>query len=419
MAKRKNDTMDTLPEWDSGTYQTGSTTPPKVASGRFTVLLLMVIFLGGLVSGLGLINIRLLKQLSGQPNPTIHVSMGDHTPPTEEHPMFTHADDVVPAIPYRRKLELNMIQSPYYSNNTAQQALENGNAVYLANQYSLVEVYTLSQNNVTQSAVGVILSSDGFILTNAHLLEAAKRIVVSLPDGRLLTAALVGSDNMTDMAVLYVQADDLVAATFGTSTTLQVTDPIYTISLQENARSTMVMFEGNMFTASRKFATDHYSLNLLQTCHHSESGPLFNSFGHIVGLCVSRTAQYFHEMDNLGVVLGSSAMGTIIDQLVQQGYVSGRPDLGFQVESVSKLFQHYWDLPGGLMVSGVTEDSQPYQQGLRNGDIILALDSHPLTTRDDLYTVLYSCSIGQEVIAVIFRDGNKKTVTLTVEELGA
>jgi S1-C subfamily serine protease len=129
--------------------------------------------------------------------------------------------------------------------------------------------------------------------------------------------------------------------------------------------------------------------------------------------------EYFNEMDNLGVVLGSSAMGTIIDQLVMQGYVSGRPDLGFQVEAVSKLFQHYWELPGGLMVSGITEDSQPYQQGLRNGDIILALDSQPLTTRDDLYTVLYSCSIGQQIIAVVFRDGSKKTVNLTVAEFGA
>jgi serine protease Do len=333
--------------------------------------------------------------------------------------MFTYDHGSVPDIPQVRNVKLNMVQSPYYANNVDHQALDGPDAVYQANRESLAEVYTLSHSNSTQSAVGIILSADGYILTNAHLVEAAKRIVVYLPDGRLLPAALVGSDNMTDMAVLYVQAQGLTPATFGTSKTLQVADPIYTVSLQENAQLPMVMQQGSMFTASRKFSTKHYHLNLLQTCHHSESGPLFNSFGHVVGLCVSRTAQYFDEMDNLGVVLGSNSMESIIDQLVQNGYVVGRPDLGFQVEAVSKLFQHYWDLPGGLMVSGLAEDSEPASRGLRNGDIILALNGDPLKNRDDLYAVLYSCSIGEEVIAVIFRDGGKKTVTLTVSELGA
>ena len=119
------------------------------------------------------------------------------------------------------------------------------------------------------------------------------------------------------------------------------------------------------------------------------------------------------------MVLGSNSMQAIIDQLVEKGYVSGRPDLGFAVESVSKLFQHYWNLPGGLLVSGIHDESEPAKQGLRNGDILLALNGKSLLNRDDLYTVLYSCSIGQEVTAVVFRDGIKTTVTLTVSELGA
>lgn len=419
MAKRKPKGMDSLPEWDSGTYQTGSTTPPKSTSGLVTVLLMLVVFLGGLVSGLGMVNIQLIRQLSNIQSPTINVSQGDYTLPIDEASMFSNNNASAPVIPITRKVQLQMVDSPYYANNVSQQALDSAEAVYQANRQSLVEIYTLSHSNVTQSAVGVVLSSDGYILTNAHLIEAAKRIFVYLPDGRLLVAAVVGSDNMTDMAVIYVQANDLTPAIFGTSKTLQAADPIYTVSLQENAQLPMVMFKGSMFTASRKFATDHYQLNLLQTCHHSESGPLFNSFGHVVGLCVSRTSQYFNEANTLGVVLGSNSMQVIIDQLIEQGHVSGRPDLGFEVEAVSELFQHYWDLPGGLLVSGVVEGSEPARNGLRNGDIILALDGEPLRNRDDLYTVLYSCSIGEEVIAVIFRDGSKKTVVLTVAELSA
>ena len=414
MAKHNPETMDSLPEWDCGIYQTGSTTPPKAASGRLTLLLLGVIFLGGLISSLGMIDVGLLRQLSEKPSPTINVSQGDYTLPIEE-PMFSSTVPA-PTVPTSRSVQLQMVDSPYYANNVDKLALDDANAVYQANHHSLVEVYVLTHTHTTQSAVGVVLSEDGYILANAHLVEAAKQIFVYLHDGRLLPAAVVGSDNMTDMAVLYVQADDLVPAVFGTSKTLQVADPIYTVSLQDDAQTPMLMYSGSMFSASRLFATDYYNLSLLQTCHHSESGPLFNSFGHVVGLCVSRTAQYFNESGNLGVVLGSNSMQIIIDQLMEQGHVSGRPDLGFSVEAVSMLFQHFWGLPGGLLVSGIEEDSLPAQQGLQNGDIILALDGETLNTRDDLYTVLYSCSIGEEIIAVIFRDGSKKTVKLTVTE---
>lgn len=418
MAKHQPDTID-IPEWDSGTYQTGSTTPPKQVSGLLTVLLLMVIFLGGLVSALGLINVRLLQQLSQQPGASVAVSQGDPSDYVAEHPIFYANSDPAPEIPEKRKVTLRMEESPYYTNNISGLALENGQAVYEYNRNSLVEVYALTYTNNVRSAVGVILSEDGYLLANAHLVEATKRIVVSLPDGRLLPASVVGSDNLTDIAVLYVDATGLTPALFGTSRTLQVADPIYTVSLQENARTSMRMYEGSLFFVSRKFATDHYSLNLLQTCHHSEGGPMFNSFGHVVGLCISHVSQYFKESDNLGMVLGSNSMQNIIDQLVEKGYVSGRPDLGFDVESVSKLFQHYWNLPGGLLVSGVEADSLPAKQGLRNGDILLTIKGKPLLTRDDLYTVLYSCSIHQEITAVIFRDGIKTTVTLTVSELGA
>ena len=419
MAKHKPEIDETLPEWDCGTYQTGSTTPPKTVSGKITLLLLLVIFLGGLVSALGILNLQLIRQLSQKPGAVIPVSQGEFTLPVAENSIFFDNNIPTPAVPKNRQVNIQMVDSPYYSNNTSQLAVADEKAVYEANQQSLVEIYALSHANSIQSAVGVILSADGYILANAHIVEAAKRIIVFLSDGRLLSAAVVGSDNMTDLAVLYVQADDLTPATFGTSKTLQVADPIYTVSLQNDNQMPMRISADSMFSASRKFATQYYTLNLLQTCRKSSSGPLFNSFGQIVGLCISRTSQYFHESNTLGIVLGSNSMQAIITQLVERGYVSGRPDLGFEVEAVSKLFQHYWDLPGGLMVSGILPDSDPQINGLENGDIILALDGEPMNNRDDMYTVLYSCSIGQQIIAVVFRNGTKITVTLTVAELGA
>lgn len=419
MAKHKPEIEELLPEWDQGTYQTGSTTPPKESNGTLTVLLLLVILLGGMASALGILNIRLVRQMADRPGATVDVMQGEHTLPMEGDSLFGHGDMREPEIPKNGSVKLQMVDSPYYSNNMANQSLADGAEVYEANRQSLVEIHTLTYTNTIHSAVGVILSADGYILTNAYLVESAKQIVVYLPDGTRMPAAVVGSDNMTDLAVVYVEAEGLTPATFGTSKTLQVTDPVYTVSLPGKKREPMHMTADNLFAASRKFSTAHYQLNLLQTCKHSENGPLFNSFGQIVGLCVSRTARYFNEMDNLGIVLGSNSMQAIITQLVEQGYVSGRPDLGFEVEAVSTLFQYYWGLPGGLMVSGIRQDSDVATRGLENGDILLALCGIALQDRDDLYTVLYGCGLDQEIVAVVFRDGVKKTVVLKVTELGA
>ena len=112
MAKRKPESMD-LPQWDSGTYQTGSTTPPKRVSGPVTVLLLLVIFLGGLVSGLGLVNFKLLQQLSNQPDVTIAASQGEHTLPLAEDSIFSNNQTPAPAIPKKRSVQLRMEESPY------------------------------------------------------------------------------------------------------------------------------------------------------------------------------------------------------------------------------------------------------------------------------------------------------------------
>ena len=143
MAKQKPEIDDSLPEWDCGTYQTGSTQPPKAASGIFTVLLVAAIFLGGLISGLGLVNVRHIRQLSQQPGPTIPVSQGDYTLPADDNPIFS-SDVPAPEVPDTRQVQMVTVQSPYYANNVEKLALEDSDAIYQANQPSLVEVYALS-----------------------------------------------------------------------------------------------------------------------------------------------------------------------------------------------------------------------------------------------------------------------------------
>ena len=403
MAKHKPEMEEILPEWDSGTYQTGSTTPPKSSSNRFTLFLLAVIFLGGLLSGMGLVNLRRLQDQYLENNNTIPVGQGNFTLPMSEDSIFS-TDIPTPQLPADRQFVLTLENSPYYSQNSDQ--LLDAAQIREKAKASLAQVHILTRSHNTRTAVGLVMSADGYILTNAHLLESAKQIFVYLSDGRLLPAAVVGSDILTDLAVLYVQASDLTPAVFGTSNQLQVDDPVYTAVTDQE----ITLKKSGVFNVSRKFTAAHNIINLIQTYHDPKSGPVFNSYGQVVGLCVSRTAKYFDAANNLGLVLGSNAMQNLLQQLVQQGYVSGRPDMGFEVEEIAKLYQQYWQLPGGLRVSGIRHNGDQ----LHDGDILLALNGKSLSVPEDLYAVMYGCAIGQEITAVVFREGKQITLRLTV-----
>ena len=403
MAKHKPETEEILPEWDCGTYQTGSTTPPKSSNGRFTLLFLTVIFLGGLLSGMGLVNQHQLQDKYQENNNTIPVNQGEYTLSLSEDSVF-NTDIPTPQIPADRQFVLTLENSPYYSQNSDQ--LLDAAQIREKTKASLAQVHILTRSHNTRTAVGLVMSADGYILTNAHLLESAKQIFVYLSDGRLLPAAVGGSDILTDLAVLYVQAQDLTPAVFGTSNQLQVDDPVYTAVTDQE----ITLKKSGVFNVSRKFSTAHNIVNLIQTYDDPKSGPVFNSYGQVVGLCVSRTAKYFGTANNLGLVLGSNAMQSLVQQLVQQGYVSGRPDMGFEVEEIAKLYQQYWQLPGGLRVSGIQHNGDQ----LHDGDILLALNGKSLSVPEDLYAVIYGCAIGQEITAVVFREGKQITLRLTV-----
>lgn len=404
MAKRKPEIDESLPEWDCGTYQTGSTTPPKVSSGRFAVFLLIVIFLGGLISGMGLVNMQTLRQYLENDNNTIPVGSGDFTVPM---PDFVFDTDIpTPQLPENRQFSLTLENSPYYSENDP--TALNLESIQEESEAALAEVHVLTHSHNTRTAVGVVLSKDGYILTNAHFLEAAKQIFVYLQDGRLLPAAMVGHDILTDLAVLYVQAQDLTPAVFGTSNQLQVDDPVYTAVLDEDEQ--ICLKKSAVFNVSRKFSTAHNTINLMQTYENPKYGPVFNAYGQVVGMCVSRTAKYFDANASLGMVLGSNAMQGLLQQILEHGHVSGRPDMGFEVEEIAKVYQQYWQLPGGLRISGIRNNSDQ----LHNGDILLALDGKSLVKTEDLYNVMYACQIGQEITAVVFRDGKQITLRLTV-----
>lgn len=412
MAKHKPDEMEHLPEFDGSTYQTGAIKAPQPSSGLVAFLLLVVIFLGGLCSLMGLLNIRLLSQLAEQSGETVPIYIESQPATDKAVGILDQLEDPEPTVPQDPDMALQTEDVPYYSPNKTTAALT-AQQIYAQNAASIVEVQCLTHFGSTVTGTGLVLSQDGFLLVNCHVVDAAKRIFVTFHDGSMLRATLVGSDSFTDLAVLYVQAQDLTPARFSNNKTLQVTDPTFALEFGGKITESMI------FSTPRTFRTESQHLKLIQTCAGGETGPVFNSFGYVIGFQVS-ISRYFDAAGNqgMGMVVPSSTIHQITQTLIDEGQIAGRPTIGVEVEAISKLYQQYWQLPGGLLLTQVEPDSSAAACGLQKGDILLALDGKPMSSRSDLYEALYDYEVGDTVIAVVCRDDQKFTVKLTIEDTG-
>ncbi len=386
------------------TYQTGVPEhPSKKSSVLIAVLLVLTIFLGGLASMLGLLNIRLLRQLQ-QAESTLPVDIYTNPSTTAVSSADLESDEPEPTAPLDPEASLELKLPPNRSEGKGLSPTE----IYQVNESALVTVQATAEHATTKG-VGVVMHAHGYILVNAHIVDAASRIYVQLADGAVYRATLVGADILTDLAVLYIQAEDLEVAHFGTSSYLQEDD--FIASAEEPQQEPA---SGVITNALRKATLAGYSLQLIKTSISSCDGPLFNGYGQVVGMSSSRVPEVFslHIKQGVGYAVPSVMIQEIANQLMQQGFVAGRPTLGLQTAAIGKVYQQYWDLPGGLRLLKVSDRAAA--QGLEEDDILLGLGGQRLQSNADLYRVLLSYEIGDTLTAVVFRDGESITLHLTI-----
>ncbi len=411
MGKKQKNTKEQV--YSAGTYQTGVTgDTKKSSSGLIAVLLVLTIFLGGLASGLGIVNIRLVQQLMQQNNPT--VSMNVLRPSSTQNSSsnaLPELDTLEPLLPLGRKLTLSLMEP-----KKSTQPMD-AMAVFASQKTSLVQVDSSTHHN-TCSGSGVILDANGYILTNAHLVDAAKRIYVTLSDGSQHRATLVGTDTLTDLAVLYIEAQDLRAAEFADTKYVKADDPIVSTGTLL-PRTDCPLVDGRLIVKQCSHQLGNHSLKLMQSTVGSENGPLFNRYGQIIGMNTGKVEDFcdlvVHE--GTGYAIPSYMIRSVVEELTENGYVAGRPTLGIRVEAISKFYQQHWDLPGGLWIFSVSQNAQ--KMGLREGDILIALNGLPMTENDDLHRMIFSNEIGSELRAVIYREGESITLDLTILDTAA
>ena len=406
--------------WDDSVWQTGSTQPPKNRGGLMALLLILIIFLCGIITVLGILNIRLFQRLQTQQENELSISFttGATEPMEATVPVTTEAvtaaSDLLPA-------SVDLQQSKTGADNIpggSGLALQD---IYIQNIPSVASIICNSGYG-SSTGTGVIFSKNGYIVTNAHVIDGASSVTVQLTDDRQLEAELIGSDEITDLAVLYVNAPDLVPATFGDSANLRVGDTVVAIGDPLGVEFRGTCTDGIVSAINRDVDVDGRTMTLIQTNAALNSGnsggPLINCYGQVIGINTMKIGAFTDSagVEGLGFAIPSALVKDVVDQLIHQGYVSGRPDIGLTGEALSTFYQHYYRLPAGLYVTAVEPGSDAYRKGIEKGDILLSLDDSRIYTMDDLKTFLYNSEVDQSVEAVIYRGGQQYLVELTLSE---
>ena len=432
--KNWNDSNPTpeMDPWDRGTYQTGSTTPPKNHGGMIAIGLVLTIFVMGVVSILTMMRISLF-QVSGhnEPNPSAYLNIQDPDGKKEPDQNNTQptisptAESTNPTEPDSRgQSGIGVETSPVGMDNVPQEGGLSLQEIYARTIDSVVSI-SCSFPGGTATGTGVILSHDGYIVTNAHVVEGAEEIQVILNDQQVLDAVLVGADQVTDLAVLRVDAYDLSPATLGDSGMLRVGDAVAAIGdpLGITLRGTMT--DGIISGINRDIVVDGRTMTLIQTTaalnEGNSGGPLINCYGQVIGINTVKIGDSMSPagVEGLGFAIPSVTVQEIVTQLIAQGYVSGRPDLGLEGHGVSMLYQIYGRLPQGLYITAVDPDSSAAELGIQAGDVLISLDGVRISGSESYETQLYTYEVGDTATVVIYRDGRQYELKITVGEAGA
>ena len=417
-----NDRNHSYPDWDDSVYGTGPTDPPKNRGALVALMLILIIFLCGIVTMLSLMNIRLFQELKTDKQEHQELAISFTTEPTEEmteQTVPTQAPSSMAASAPNATMDLQA--APKGIDNIPQgggMALQD---IYIQNIPSVVSI-TCQFSHSASSGTGVVLSADGYIVTNAHVVENSSAVTVQLTDDRTFNARLVGCDDISDLAVLRIDCTDLTPAQFGDSSTLRVGDTVVAIGDPLGAAFRGTYTNGIVSAINRDVDMNGRTMTLIQTNAALNSGnsggPLINCYGQVIGINTMKigTLTDTAGVEGLGFAIPSTQVKEIVDQIISQGYVSGRPTLGISGETLSTFYQHYYRMPAGLYITEVDPGSDAARKGIQEGDMLLYLGDTRITGMEDLKTAVYDCQVGEVVEVIVYHKGQQYKLELTLSE---
>lgn len=275
------------------------------------------------------------------------------------------------------------------------------------------------QQVLSGAGSGVILTTDGYIVTNYHVVEGAQQITVTLHDDSTYTATVVGSDQQSDIALLKIDATGLTPAVLGDSDSVQVGEVVIAVG---NPMGTLggTVTDGIVSALNRDISVEGNEMTLMQTSAAispgNSGGGLFNTNGELIGIV---NAKYSDEdAEGLGFAIPVNAMKTVVQDLLENGYVTGRPALGITVITVGDVqtAMQYGVSSLGVYVNSVDAGSGAEAAGMKAGDRIVSIGTQLVETTDDVTNALKAYNVGDVVEIQVDRDRELITLQVTLGE---
>ena len=259
---------------------------------------------------------------------------------------------------------------------------------------------------------GIVLSEDGLILTNTHVIDQCDRAEIIFDDDVSYTAALIGADSTSDIALLKIEAEGLTAAAFGNSAFLNVGDSVAAIGNPLGGEFARTLTDGIISAIDRDIMHDGHKMTLLQTNtalnEGNSGGALFNMYGQVVGITnMKMISSSSASIEGIGFAIPSSTVKTVVEALLADGEVKGRPSIGITVGEIPEEAKEEYQLPEGLYVASVIKDTDAWKQGIREGDIILKANGTAVNKTNELNDLKNKLQVGDVIELTVWRDGKE------------
>ena len=271
------------------------------------------------------------------------------------------------------------------------------------------------------SGSGFIISEDGYVITNYHVIEGSRSVTVSTYDGESYKAVIIGGDENNDIAVLKIEAEGLVPVVLGDSANMNVGDTVIAIG-NPLGELTFSLTQGVISAVNRNITlSGGNGMSLIQTdCainSGNSGGALFNLYGEVIGITNAKystsSLSGAASIDNIGFAIPINSVRQIIESIIQNGYIS-KPYIGVSVITVSEDASIY--ARSGARVANVTEGAPADEAGLRENDIIFAVDGENITTSGELVNIVSSKKPGDVVTLSVYRDREEIEIKVVIGE---
>lgn len=286
------------------------------------------------------------------------------------------------------------------------------------------------RKEMTGTGTGIVMTDDGYIVTNAHVVfdssdyDCGEAVTVSvlLSDETEHDAKIIAYDVETDIAVLKIDETGLKPAEFGDSDDLRVGELVIAVGNPLGFDLFGSVTSGIVSALDREISINERQMKLIQTDaainFGNSGGPLLNSCGQVIGINSAKMSSSYGSgsIEGLGFSIPINEAKVIIDDLINNGHVTGRPQIGIVAVDVTEIYSRYLNIPMGVYVQSVQEGSPAEMAGIQIGDVIIDIEDEPVTTNEELNAVKNRYKAGDTITLTITRAGQDMDIALTLQD---